>query len=735
MVMPEQGWSVRLSRGCRPSSIQEPLRLRQRDCRLAETPAAIQPHGFLLVVREPDLRIFQASDNAQAWLDVGQPVLGRLLQDVEAPLAAFVRAHLPVQESPLPRLLRCPVGPAGRQCDVQLHHVRSAGLVIECEPALDAADFSSFVPHALQRLVSAQSLTALCEDAVRLFDEVAGYDRIMVYRFDEGGFAEVVAEAKAPGFASCLGRRYRDSVTLAAAPSTREWYRIRALVDADAPSIPVRPRISPLTGMALDLSHCILQCDCPTRLDDLRRLGMRAMLTAHLVVGGRLWGQVICHHRTPRQLPYEARAVCELLAETMAMRIAAFDVPLQATAEVTARRLETRMVESIARRGEWIPGLFEEPGDLLEALGAQGLALVYEGRICEAGEVPDPGRLRQVAAWLDEQPRLPVIAVSAAGSAAVGSALESALPPGGGLLAVALSGCLGDYLIWFRSARCAALSSGWGAAAVADRVSVSRAFPVRENAGVPWTQAERMHARRIGESVADVVQQFRAVRVLIAQAQLAQARSQVRVSEQPMLMTDSEGRTVLCTQSLEDALGWCGDSAICLDDVLAAIEGGCEIARHIRNLVQHQEPWRGEVVLQSGHGERRPYLIRADPVFSAPERVLGVVWLFTDLAGRQSVDLACQRLESGIRERQMYRPRDSGCSYDPDGDRRYQESLFSVMANARLAAMEAAAGAEPGQAPAIVDGVRASLQRSVDLLEYLILEAAQTAQPNPSSKH
>lgn len=43
-------------------------------------PGSIQPHGFLLVVSEPDLRIQQASENVRDWLDVearqllGQPL-------------------------------------------------------------------------------------------------------------------------------------------------------------------------------------------------------------------------------------------------------------------------------------------------------------------------------------------------------------------------------------------------------------------------------------------------------------------------------------------------------------------------------------------------------------------------------------------------------------------------------------------------------------------------------------
>jgi hypothetical protein len=56
-------------------------------------------------------------------------------------------------------------------------------------------------------------------------------------------------------------------------------------------------------------------------------------------------------------------------------------------------------------------------------------------------------------------------------------------------------------------------------------------------------RTERTTARLIGESVADVIQQFRAVRMLIVQDQLNRVRSQVHGSDQP---TAIAGETAAC---------------------------------------------------------------------------------------------------------------------------------------------------------------------------------------------
>lgn len=70
-------------------------------------PGSIQPHGFLLVVSEPELHVQQASENVQQWLGVeAQSLLGQPLSNLlptarlEAGLAALTeddqigRAHV-----------------------------------------------------------------------------------------------------------------------------------------------------------------------------------------------------------------------------------------------------------------------------------------------------------------------------------------------------------------------------------------------------------------------------------------------------------------------------------------------------------------------------------------------------------------------------------------------------------------------------------------------------------------
>ena len=71
---------------------------------------SIQPHGALLVLREPDHVIVQASGNAADFLGISQDIIGHRLDAIEGDLAKTLAPHLRDRLEDLPRGIRCRVG-------------------------------------------------------------------------------------------------------------------------------------------------------------------------------------------------------------------------------------------------------------------------------------------------------------------------------------------------------------------------------------------------------------------------------------------------------------------------------------------------------------------------------------------------------------------------------------------------------------------------------------------------
>jgi light-regulated signal transduction histidine kinase (bacteriophytochrome) len=691
---------------------------------------SIQPHGALLVISEPDHRIVQASANAAKFLNLSK-VLGVALADIDGDLLIKILPHLDPTAEGTPIAVRCRIGRPAADFDGLIHRPPEGGLVIELERAGPPIELAGTLAPALERIRTAGTIRALCDDAAVLFQQRTGYDRVMVYRFDDEGHGEVFSERHVPGLESYLGNRYPSSDIPQMARRLYMRQRVRVLVDVGYGPVPLEPRLLPLTGRDLDMSGCFLRSMSPIHLQYLKNMGVRATLVVSLVVGGKLWGLVACHHYLPRFIHFELRAVCELLAEAMATRITALESFAQGQSELFVQRLEQRMIEAISREGDWRGAIFDSAQSILQPLGASGCALIYEDQIRTVGEVPGTPDIRAIGAWLDSQPRAAVISTSSFGLDVPDFAQLTRVASG--VVAAPISSQPGEFLIWFRPERVHTVT--WGGdpekpftigdspADLSPRRSFAQWHQVVERTSDPWTPGDLAAARMIGQVAADIVLQFRAVRTLIAQEQFEQFSGQVLASRNPVLIADTEGRVRLMNGAFRALLPSSYPQVAHLDDLASLFVDPLEFLRNVGELIKHRRSWRGELLLRGGGNEAQPLMLRADPVMPSQDRTLGFVLIFNDNTDRRAADAARSRFQEGI----IKSARGGGVRLDSKSDLVHENLLSSLVENAQLAALEITYGVETGRIAELLEGVRHSMLRTAEVLDHLVQHAARTA--------
>jgi chemotaxis family two-component system sensor kinase Cph1 len=690
---------------------------------------SIQPHGALIVVSEPDFAVIQASANTSDFLNLSGNIIGRKLENFGGNLTRQIQPVLKESLRTIPVAVRCTVSDSASEYDVLLHRPPDGGLVIEFERSSPSIDLSGAIGQALKTIISATTLRTLCEETATIFKDLTGYDRVMVYRFDDEGHGEVFSERREPHLEAYLGNRYPASDIPQIARRLYERNRVRVLVDVEYEPVPILPRQSPLNDREFDMSLCWLRSMSPIHIQYLKNMGVRATLVASIMVGGKLWGLVACHHYSPRSMSFEMRAACELLAETAATRIAALESFAQAQAELSVRRLEQRMIEAISRDGDWRVALFDNSQSLLQPLSANGAALLFEGQILSTGEVPGTLQLREMAAWLDQQERVPVFATASLGFDEPDFA--PLVSVAAGMVATPVSSTPGEYLIWFRPERIRLIT--WGGdplkpvlvgddpSQLSPRRSFAQWHQVVEGKCEPWSAADLTAARLIGETVADVVLQFRSVRLLIAQDQFAHVTKQVQISDLPVVIADAKGRIILRNRSFEALLPHARQTYEFIDDLAVFFDETTDARRRLKDLVELRRTWRGEVTFLRSGIEPRSFLVRGDPVFSSPDRILGFVLLFTDIADRKAAEAAGRRFQDVIYD--SHRGKISG--KDTSADLIYQKLLASVVENAQLAALEITDGMDNARMLQMLESVRNSVDRSAEVLDHLIWHATR----------
>ncbi len=670
----------------------------------------------------------QASANAEQLLGLSSAVLGGSLDGISSELSAALRSFRGHRPQATPLALKCRLGEPARDYVALIHRPPgSGGVAIELEPAGEAVDVQDAVADGLARIVAAPTLHILCDESARIFKAVSGYDRVMVYRFDEDGHGEVFAESREQTLEPFLGNRYPASDIPQIARRLYIRTRVRMLVDVEYKAAPLVPRLSPITGEELDMSLCSIRSMSPIHIQYLKNMGVGATLVISLVVGGKLWGLIACHHYSERFVSFDIRSQCDLLAEAMSTRITALESFLQSQAELSVRRLEQRMIEAISSEGDWRGALFNGSTTLLQPTGASGAALLFDGQILTVGDVPGTLDVRELGVWLDKKAAGKVFAT-------VSLAFENPefaplTQVASGLIAVPISRAPGEYLLWFRPERIRTIT--WGGNPfkpvivgndprdLSPRRSFSQWHQLMEGNSEPWTAADLAAARLIGTTVADVVLQFRAVQMLILKDQLDKVHHDVRVSEQSVVVADVSGRIILINEAFEGLLRPAHAHVEWLEDLPDLFENPVDVRRHVDGLINRYETWRGEVVIDNLQGGLRSLLVRADPVFASPNRVRGFIVLFTDNSVNKAALTARRRFQERLLERHPLELNSGSTATDLA----YYNMILSILENAQLAALEVTDRADVQKMPELLESIRTSVGRATEVLDFLIESA------------
>ena len=102
-----------------------------------------------------------------------------------------------------------------------------------------SAEPVSVLTDAFDQIVACYNLSALCDETAKIFKRIAGYDRVMVYRFDPDGHGEVIGEDKAPGMEPFLGLHYPASDIPQQARKLYLLQRIRTIADVGYEPVPL----------------------------------------------------------------------------------------------------------------------------------------------------------------------------------------------------------------------------------------------------------------------------------------------------------------------------------------------------------------------------------------------------------------------------------------------------------------------------------------------------------------
>jgi light-regulated signal transduction histidine kinase (bacteriophytochrome)/ActR/RegA family two-component response regulator len=411
---------------------------------------AIQPIGFLLSV-DADWMVVRASANAQAYLGTrAGDVIGRqadalipadLLHDIRGRLQRA--CELEVAE-PLFRRLLAPNGPL---FSVAMHRSGDE-IVLEFEETGGEPPPSPAVLRGMMdKIARHRDMDAVFREAARQVRALTGFDRVMVYRFDDAGNGEVVGEAVRSGAASYKGLHYpaTDIPKQARALYLRNLSRI--IVDIEHLAVPVTPARSTDGGL-LDLTHSVLRSVSPVHIEYLRNMGVRASMSISLVRNGELWGLIACHHGQPKHLELETRLIAELFGRMFSYLLEVREQEADAAYDERVLAIHNRVAAAFVDPETALTCAPHFLTGLADYVDCDGIGIIHAGEVNLVGLTPTPEEFVQLLKFLNRTKSSCVFATND---------LAEVYPPAAdfamraaGLMSIPISRSPRDYLVFFR---------------------------------------------------------------------------------------------------------------------------------------------------------------------------------------------------------------------------------------------------------------------------------------------
>ena len=481
----------------------------------------IQPHGILIVADITDLSLVQVSENVHLLFDEpAGSILGRpLRQFLDDACFAELQQKISQRqfEVSMPFMLTFRYGNK-TWSGLSIIHEKDGALLIELQTGESnrRENFFEIFFARVQQFISAINQLPTVDEVVKVaakeIRDLSGFDKVMIYSFDEEWNGLVIAEEMEAGMDSYLGLKFppTDIPRQARELYLKNPYRI--IPNREYEPVPLVPAINPLTSQPTDLSDCKFRSVLPVHLEYLKNMKVSASMSTRIIHRERLWGLIACHHRTAKYLSFEECFVFEYLSNILSSRIASISNHISTQRSEQLEKIFQKIHTAIWKQNDPAGSLCSCKPELKELFGAEGIVIAWQGRIETEGSTPGEEQLSLLLKWLQQEQFTQVKQFSS---------LPNEYPPakefsaiGSGLLVMPIQPYEGNYILAFRAEEIEHIHWGGNPNEVLSFEKETSNYHPRNSfqvwkeivqyRAVPWDQQEMKIAERLRNSLVEL---------------------------------------------------------------------------------------------------------------------------------------------------------------------------------------------------------------------------------------
>ena len=414
----------------------------------------VQNYGFLFVC-DPAFTVLQVSDNTEAFTGIphetfcGQHLHGFLTAASYALLNEKLTAGKQNRFTLTVSFNACIQAPF-----LLLVHIKDEYCLLEFEPSAEG-DISRFrdiyqhIQEASSRIQQSQDLHQSLSIAVEELKVFSGFDKVMIYKFDEDWNGHVLAEVMEPGMESYLGITFPASDI---PKQARELYLknpYRLIADREYVPAKLYPVINPLNNGFIDLSDCNLRGVIKVHVEYLANMNVKASMSTRILKDNKLWGLIACHHREKKFLSFDQCSVFEMFSSIISTRLSGIEIQQNLHETQQRQSLMNTIIEEIYSQSILVNAIDNSAGTIMELLDCTGVAHVSESKVKCYGSCPSVMAIHELVIWLQMKNFTTLFSTNSLSDCYEDASAIASLASG--LLAFPIIPAKGEYILCFRA--------------------------------------------------------------------------------------------------------------------------------------------------------------------------------------------------------------------------------------------------------------------------------------------
>jgi len=395
-------------------------------------------------------------------------------------------------------------------------HQTDGQLCIEIEHRIEHENelyFLSMVDHAIQQIQTSAVSQNLFQLAVQEIKKVTGYDRVMIYQFDQDYNGQVIAEMKEKHQEAFYGIRYPASDIPKQARDLFLKNRVRMLTDVDDHLSLIQPSLHPEKNTPLNVSKSASRGVSPIHLEYLRNMDTQATLTVAIIEDNKLWGLIACHHGQKKVLDYRTRSLIKFIGNIISGHLSLHRATEYRENILKNNIIHARLFEHMNQEQDIIRGLTEGRHSLLDYIYADGAVIIFDNQVVQIGNTPTESQINRLVDWLSKDPLTNLYSTDRL--VEENPDFEDFAKDFSGILSVNLSGNISEFIIWFRQSQAQEVTWGGNPNEAKNRLKETGRMSPRKsfkkwkevvvNQSLPWTEQNEDAALKLRSDIKDIL--------------------------------------------------------------------------------------------------------------------------------------------------------------------------------------------------------------------------------------